>query len=99
MFNNKIDGVGLKLLVRICTDLGLKEASEYSDMLRKAEKAKDIRDRISTARTGYRKTMETRGGTGMVTASHSNNNYTQKPTASGETNIYVHDNSQKDPSM
>jgi len=76
--------------------LGLKEVSEYSELLRKAEKTKDIRERISTARTGYRKTMETRGGTGMVTTSNSNN-YIQKPTASGETNIYVHD-SQKDSS-
>lgn len=93
-FNCKFNNVGLKLLIRICTDLGLKEASEYSEKLRKAEKAKDIRERISTARTGYRKTMETRGGTGMVTASNSNS-YVQKPT--GETNIYVHD-SPKDPS-
>ncbi|XP_022178245.1 intraflagellar transport protein 88 homolog isoform X1 [Myzus persicae] len=87
----------LKLLIRICTDLGLKEASEYSELLRKAEKAKDIRERISTARTGYRKTMETRGGTGMVTTSNTNN-YVQKSTASGETNIYVHD-SPKDSGM
>lgn len=79
-------------MIRICTDLGLKEASEYSELLRKTERAKDIRERISTARTGYRKTMETRGGTAVVTAS---NNYHQKPTASGETNIYVHE-SQKD---
>lgn len=84
-------------MIRICTDLGLKEASEYSELLRKAEKAKDIRERISTARTGYRKTMETRGGTSMVTNAKSIN-YTQKPTASGETNIYVHNNS-NDPSM
>lgn len=84
-------------MIRICTDLGLKEASEYSELLRKAEKAKDIRERISTARTGYRKTMETRGGTGMVTTSNTNN-YAQKPSASGETNIYVHD-SPKDSGM
>jgi len=77
--------------------LGLKEATEYSELLRKAEKTKDIRERISTARTGYRKTMETRGGTGMVTTSNSKN-FIQKHTASGETNIYVH-NSQKDSSM
>lgn len=75
-------------MIRICTDLGLKEASEYSERLRKAEKAKDIRERISTARTGYRKTMETRGGTSVI----SNSNYNQKQTtASKETNIYVHD--------
>lgn len=76
-------------MIRICTDLGLKEASVYSELLRKAEKAKDIRERISTARTGYRKTMETRGGTSMVTTN--SNSYAHKPTASGETNIYVHD--------
>lgn len=75
--------------------MGLKEASDYNELLRKAEKAKDIRERISTARTGYRKTMETRGGTGMLTASNFNN-YNQKTTASGETNIYVHDDNQKD---
>lgn len=84
-------------MIRICTDLGLKEVSEYSDLLRKAEKAKDIRERISTARTGYRKTMETRGGTSMVTTTNSVN-YTHKPTVSGETNIYVH-NSTKESSM
>lgn len=78
-------------MIRICTDLGLKDASDYSELLRKAEKAKDIRERISTARTGYRKTMETRAGT----ASNSNN-YNQKTTAVGETNIYVHDDNQKD---
>lgn len=74
--------------------MGLREALEYSERLRKAEKAKDIRVRISTARTGYRKTMETRGGTSVISNSNSNN-YTQKQTASGETNIYVH-NSPKD---
>lgn len=82
-------------MIRICTDLGLKEALEYSERLRKAEKAKDIRERISTARTGYRKTMETRGGTSVI----SNSNYNQKQTtASKETNIYVHD-SPKDPGL
>lgn len=95
IINTKFNNLGLKLLIRICTDLGLKEASEYSELLRKAEKAKDIRERISTARTGYRKTMETRGGTGMMTASNLNN-YTQKSTATKETNIYVHDDGQKD---
>jgi len=90
-----LNDLGLKLLIRICTDLGLKEASKYSELLRKAEKAKDIRERISTARTGYRKTMETRGGTSMVATSNSNN-FTQKSTTTGETNIYVHNDSQKD---
>ena len=34
----------LKFLVRICTDLGLKELQEYANKLKKAEKAKELRD-------------------------------------------------------
>ncbi|XP_050543365.1 intraflagellar transport protein 88 homolog [Daktulosphaira vitifoliae] len=89
----------LKLLIRICTDLGLKEASEYSEMLRKTEKTKDIRERISTARTTYRKTMETRGGTGLATSTILNKSqieYPQKQNKTGETNIYIHDASKND---
>jgi len=31
-------------LVRICTDLGLKEAQMYANKLKKAEKAKEMRE-------------------------------------------------------
>nr|KAG5694497.1 hypothetical protein BaRGS_014228 [Batillaria attramentaria] len=34
----------LKFLVRLCTDLGLKEAQEYANKLKKAEKAKELRE-------------------------------------------------------
>ena len=34
----------LKFLVRICTDLGLKDLQEYANKLKKAEKAKELRD-------------------------------------------------------
>ena len=34
----------LKFLVRICTDLGLNEAQEYANKLKKAEKAKELRE-------------------------------------------------------
>ena len=34
----------LKFLVRICTDLGLKETQEYANKLKKAEKTKELRD-------------------------------------------------------
>ncbi|RDD37238.1 Intraflagellar transport protein 88-like protein [Trichoplax sp. H2] len=33
----------LKFLVRVCTDLGMKEAQEYAGKLKKAEKAKEIK--------------------------------------------------------
>ena len=35
---------GLKFLVRICTDLGLKEAADYAVELKRAEKYKEMRD-------------------------------------------------------
>ncbi len=38
----------LKFLVRLCTDLGLKEAQEYSIKLRKAEKAREARRQVGT---------------------------------------------------
>ncbi|XP_063223516.1 intraflagellar transport protein 88 homolog isoform X2 [Bacillus rossius redtenbacheri] len=42
----------LKILVRLCTDLGLKEATDYAVELRRAEKAKDVRERIGSSRPG-----------------------------------------------
>lgn len=36
----------LKFLVRLCTDLGLKEAQEYSLKLRKAEKAMEAKRQV-----------------------------------------------------
>ena len=38
---------GLKFLVRLCTDLGLKDAQDYATKLKKAEKAKELRDQVS----------------------------------------------------
>lgn len=38
---------GLKFLVRICSDLGLKEAQEYATKLKKAEKAKELKEQVS----------------------------------------------------
>ena len=45
---------GLKFLVRICSDLGLKEAQEYATKLKKAEKTKEIREQRATSGTGRR---------------------------------------------
>jgi intraflagellar transport protein 88 len=43
---------GLKFLIRLCSDLGIKEASEYALELKKAEKAKEVRERIGSSRPG-----------------------------------------------
>jgi hypothetical protein len=40
---------GLKFLVRLCTDLGLKEVQDYATKLKKAEKAKELRDQVGKA--------------------------------------------------
>ncbi|KAL1117568.1 hypothetical protein AAG570_003883 [Ranatra chinensis] len=42
----------LKFLVRLCSDLGLKETTEYAMELKKAEKAKELRERINSSRPG-----------------------------------------------
>lgn len=42
----------LKFLVRLCSDLGLKEAQMYATELKKAEKAKELKDRQGSARPG-----------------------------------------------
>ena len=39
--------LGLRFLVRLCTDLGLKEASEYATKLKKAEKAKEVKIQVN----------------------------------------------------
>lgn len=36
----------LKFLVRICTDLGLKDVQEYAQKLKKAEKAKELKQQV-----------------------------------------------------
>ena len=43
--------LGLKFLVRICSDLGLKEAQEYATKLKKAEKAKELKDQRASSGT------------------------------------------------
>ena len=37
---------GLKFLVRICTDLGLKDAQDYANKLKKAEKTAKLREEV-----------------------------------------------------
>ena len=46
----------LKFLVKICSDMGLKEAMEYAQELKKAERARDMREqRASSSRPGSRR--------------------------------------------
>ncbi|XP_067008666.2 intraflagellar transport protein 88 homolog isoform X2 [Anabrus simplex] len=55
----------LKFLVKICNDLGLEETAEYAMALKKAEKTKEVRERIGSSRPGSRRTgsgLSSRGG-------------------------------------
>ncbi|CAH1406445.1 unnamed protein product [Nezara viridula] len=45
----------LKFLVKLCSDLGLKETNEYALELKRAEKTKEVRERISSSRSGSRR--------------------------------------------
>ena len=37
---------GLRFLVRLCTDMNLKEAQEYANKLKKAEKMQKLREEV-----------------------------------------------------
>lgn len=39
--------LGLRFLVRLCTDIGLKEVQEYATKLKRLEKKKEIREQVS----------------------------------------------------
>ncbi|XP_072019243.1 intraflagellar transport protein 88 homolog isoform X2 [Amphiura filiformis] len=57
----------LKFLVRLCSDMGLKDAQEYATKLKKAEKAKELREqRINSGgrRVGSGRTGSGRAGSG-----------------------------------
>ncbi|XP_008549372.1 intraflagellar transport protein 88 homolog [Microplitis demolitor] len=74
----------LKFLIRLCSDLGLKEAQVYASELKKAEKAKEMRERQGSARpgtTGSRRSNSgnsSRGGSGISMQS----DYKSSPIAS-----------------
>ncbi|XP_076226505.1 intraflagellar transport protein 88-like protein nompB isoform X2 [Nomia melanderi] len=58
----------LKFLIRLCSDLGLKEAQLYATELKRVEKAKEIKDRQGSARPGSRRSnsgASSRTGSGM----------------------------------
>ncbi|TKS67688.1 Intraflagellar transport protein 88 -like protein [Collichthys lucidus] len=67
---------GLRFLVRLCTDMGLKEVQEYATKLKKVEKMKEIREqRVKSGREGSaRGRREGReGSAGSADSSHSSN--------------------------
>ena len=37
---------GLRFLVRLCTDMGLKETQEYATKLKRVEKLKEMREQV-----------------------------------------------------
>ena len=44
---NGFHNLGLRFLVRLCTDIGLKEVQEYATKLKRLEKMKEIREQVS----------------------------------------------------
>jgi hypothetical protein len=42
-----VHNLGLRFLVRLCTDMGLKEVQEYATKLKRLEKMKEIREQVS----------------------------------------------------
>lgn len=46
IYSLPIDLKGLKFLVRICTDLGLKDVQDYAQKLKKAEKARELKQQV-----------------------------------------------------
>ncbi|XP_039675048.1 intraflagellar transport protein 88 homolog isoform X5 [Perca fluviatilis] len=66
----------LRFLVRLCTDMGLKEVQEYATKLKKAEKMKEIKEqRVKSGREGSaRGRRESReGSAGSADSGHSSN--------------------------
>ena len=63
-----INTIGLKFLVRVCTDLGLKEAQEYAGKLKKAEKAKEAKQQRANSanRSGVSSRQSGSAGSGKI---------------------------------
>lgn len=58
----------LRFLVRLCSDLGMREAQDYLMELKKLEKAKEVRERVNSSRPGSRRSnsgLSSRAGSGF----------------------------------
>ncbi|XP_012276571.1 intraflagellar transport protein 88 homolog [Orussus abietinus] len=53
----------LKFLIRLCSDLGLKEAQLYASELKKAERARELKERQGSARPGTTGSKRSNSGT------------------------------------
>ncbi|XP_078699282.1 intraflagellar transport protein 88 homolog isoform X2 [Branchiostoma floridae x Branchiostoma belcheri] len=61
----------LRFLVRLCNDLGLKEAQDYATKLKKAEKARELREQQDGSPRGERASSGSRRGSGRGIREHS----------------------------
>lgn len=67
----------LRFLVRLCSDLGMREAQDYLMELKKLEKSKEVRERVNSSRPGSRMSnsaLSSRAGSGFSPASLTNRN-------------------------
>ncbi|CAG9821542.1 unnamed protein product [Phaedon cochleariae] len=58
----------LRFLVRLCSDLGMREAQDYLMELKKLEKTKEVRERVNSSRPGSRRSnsgLSSRAGSGF----------------------------------
>ncbi|XP_060535116.1 intraflagellar transport protein 88 homolog isoform X2 [Cylas formicarius] len=58
----------LRYLVRLCGDMGMREAQDYLAELKKLEKAKEVRERVNSGRPGSRRSnsgLSSRAGSGF----------------------------------
>ncbi|XP_065350191.1 intraflagellar transport protein 88 homolog isoform X2 [Cloeon dipterum] len=90
----------LRFLIRICTDLGMKtESAEYAKALKKAEKARMVKERIDSSRPGSRKSVgSSRGNSAASLAGFGEyqNKMGMQPTTSSHNNNVLPDYSFSD---
>ncbi|KAK9881542.1 hypothetical protein WA026_016420 [Henosepilachna vigintioctopunctata] len=77
----------LRFLVRLCSDLGMREAQDYIMELKKLEKSKEVRERVNSSRPGSRRShsgLSSRGGSGFSTVME---NIISSPVSSASRNL------------
>ncbi|XP_056633007.1 intraflagellar transport protein 88 homolog [Diorhabda sublineata] len=78
----------LRFLVRLCGDLGMREAQEYLMELKKLEKSKEVRERVNSSRPGSRRTnsgLSSSAGSGFSPVPE--NGVLKSPPHSGNKNL------------
>lgn len=77
----------LQFLVRLCSDLGLREAQEYALELKKIEKSREVRERVGSSRPGSRRSnsgLSSRAGSGFASVPE---NAVMSPIGSGHKSL------------